>query len=489
MKNKNVLLGQFTGKCCDANAVNNNGMYLSQELFDNLLNSEDYKTAIKNGYYIGFLGHPEDPNDMNFKNACVIMRNMKMESNGDIVGTFDLVDTPVGRVVKSFVDAGVKFGISIRGAGDVANDGTVDPDTFVFRGFDLVTFPAYDDCVPEFRDIAASSDAALQSKYKKVCSTIKNNLQSITSCEAINVIMDQMNPNSEEYDMLLDRCDELNMENEDEIDPELKMQVLEQQVHGMTDQYVEQVRKCSQLENEISQKLSYINDLNDKIEKMESKQSRVADIFEDQAVQASTKIQQLESVNRKMKRTLASTKSKYNKVRSDMDFVSQERDNAVKACTQLKSQVENLKTSKKAITSANLVSTKKMEDSELLLKSKEEEIESLRAQVRETVAANEKLKRDVSNLEADNQKLGSKIEASESILLEYQQNYANQCAYEVGVQLDNVPVNASTTMEDIKSFIYGKASCGYQPVQCSTDTDGTDFEDNGTYQDNSIISL
>ena len=489
MKNKNVLLGQFTGKCCDANAVNNNGMYLSQELFDNLLKSDDYKTAIKNGYYIGFLGHPEDPNDMNFKNACVIMRDMKMESNGDIVGTFDLVDTPVGKIVKSFIDAGVKFGISIRGAGDVANDGTVDPDTFVFRGFDLVTFPAYDDCVPEFRDIAASSDAALQSKYKKVCSTIRSNLQSITSCEAINVIMDQMNPNSEEYNMLLDRCDELNMENEDEIDPELKMQVLEQQVHGLTDQYIEQVYKCNRLEDEVNQKQSYIENLNNQIERMESKQDRVAGIFEDQTVQASTRIQQLEKVNRQMKRTLAATKSKYNKVCSDITSISQERDEAVKACTHLKSQVENLKTSRKAITSANLVSTKKMEDIELLLKSKEEEIESLKAQVRETVAANEKLKRDVSNLEADNQELGSKIEASESILLEYQQNYANQCAYEVGIQLDNIPVNASTTMEDIKSFIYGKASCGYQPVQACTEVSNMDFEDNGTYQDNNIVSL
>lgn len=489
MKNKNVLLGQFTGKCCDSNAVNSNGMYLSEELFNTVLNSEDYKTGIENGYYIGFLGHPEDPNDMNFKNACVIMRDMKMESNGDIVGTFDLVDTPVGRVVKSFVDAGVKFGISIRGAGNVANNGTVDPSTFVFRGFDLVTFPAYNDCVPEFSSIAASSDATAQSKYKKVCATIKNNLQSITSCEAIDVILDQMNPNSEEYQMLLDRCDVLNSVEEEEIDPELKMQVLEQQVHGMTDQYVEQVRKCIRLEDEVNQKQAYIDRLNNQIEKMESKQNRVADIFEDQSVQASTRIEQLETSNRKMKRILSVTKSKYNKACSDINSISQERDEAVKACTQLKTQVENLKTSKKAITSANLVSTKKMEDSELLLQSKEKEIESLKAQVRETVAASEKLKRDVLNLEADNQELDSKIEASESILLEYQQNYANQCAYEVGVQLDNVPVNASTTMEDIKSFIYGKASSGCQAIQSCTEVTSMDFEDNGTYQDNNIVSL
>ena len=34
---ENKVLGTFTGKCCDYTAVNNNGMYLSQELFENLL--------------------------------------------------------------------------------------------------------------------------------------------------------------------------------------------------------------------------------------------------------------------------------------------------------------------------------------------------------------------------------------------------------------------------------------------------------------------
>ena len=47
---------------------------------------------------------------------------------------FDLIDTPVGRIVKTFQDAGVTFGISVRGAGDIINN-SVDPDTFVFIVF------------------------------------------------------------------------------------------------------------------------------------------------------------------------------------------------------------------------------------------------------------------------------------------------------------------------------------------------------------------
>ena len=167
-----AILGQFTGKCCDANVVNNNDMHLGTELFQNLIASDEFKTALKNRHYIGFAGHPADPGCQEFKDACIVMTDMKLLDDGTVEGVFDLIDTPVGRIIKTFIDAGVTFGISIRGAGDVASDGEVDPDTFVFRGFDLVTFPAYDDCIPEFREIAASTDVDKKRKFKKVYSAV-----------------------------------------------------------------------------------------------------------------------------------------------------------------------------------------------------------------------------------------------------------------------------------------------------------------------------
>lgn len=69
MRKNPKIIGTFRGKCCDANIYNNNGMLLDRELFNVLINSEDYKRAMKNRYYIGFLGHPEDPNCMDFEHA------------------------------------------------------------------------------------------------------------------------------------------------------------------------------------------------------------------------------------------------------------------------------------------------------------------------------------------------------------------------------------------------------------------------------------
>ena len=204
-----AVIGQFTGKCCDANVVNNNDMHLGKELFENLFASDEYKRAMENRHYVGFLGHPEDPGCQDYKDACIVMTDCHLDENGEVYGTFDLIDTPVGRVVKTFTDAGVTFGISIRGAGDVASDGEVDPETFVFRGFDLVTFPAYDDCIPEFREIAASTDLTKQKKFKKVCASIDSNLDKITSCDALKVIQEQFTEGSDEFNKIGDRIEEL----------------------------------------------------------------------------------------------------------------------------------------------------------------------------------------------------------------------------------------------------------------------------------------
>ena len=203
------VIGTFTGKCCDANVVNNNDMHLGRDLFENLLNSEDYKMAMETHHYIGFLGHPENPDCQDFEHACIVMKDLRILDNGEIEGDFDLIDTPVGRIVKSFIDAGVNFGISIRGLGDVDGNGEVDPEGFIFRGFDLVTFPAYDDCIPEFKAIAASTDTKRKAAFKKVCAAINANIKDISSSETLEFIQDQFNEGTDEFNIIQNRLDEL----------------------------------------------------------------------------------------------------------------------------------------------------------------------------------------------------------------------------------------------------------------------------------------
>lgn len=467
-----TVLGTFTGKCCDADVVNNNGMYLSRELFDTLINSDDYRTAIKNKYYIGFLGHPDDPNCMDFKDACVVMTDMEMQDNGDIVGSFDLIDTPVGRVVKAFVDAGVKFGISIRGAGDVSSDGTVDPDTFVFRGFDLVTFPAYNDCVPEFQEIAASSDVEAQSKYRKVCSAVRSNLSSITSCEALDVVKEQFNPNSDEYQMIEDRMSDI----KGDMDEDLRVEVLEQKVKGLVQAYVDSVRHAKELKHKLEC-------LEGERDRQSRKAERIESIVSSQRIKAESTVSSLRDRNNSLKRTVraSSNAAKEASRRAEvaerkLQDIQAENKRLVEANTSLKGKLNSITSANNSTVRKNLLSDKKIQASESLVRSQKESISSLKSELRETVAENQKLRESTSNLEATIDELNSRVEACEQVIFDYQQAYADSCAYAAGVSLDKVPVTSSTTVDELRSYIYSKAASGYKPPKEVVDDVSTDVE-------------
>lgn len=462
VKLNNVVLGQFIGKCCDGDAVNNNGMYLSRELFDTLMASDDYKRGIENRYYIGFLGHPNDPNCMDFRNACVVMTEMHMNDDGEIIGTFDLVDTPTGKVVKAFIDAGVNFGISIRGAGDVAPDGTVDPDTFMFRGFDLVTFPAYNDCIPEFQEVAASSDADAQAKYRKVCAAVRSNLSAIESAEAIEIIKDQFNEHADEYAMLQERADEI----ASDVDIEVELEVLKQKVDGLTSAYVDAVKAKNAIQ-------AALDDALYTIDRMSEEQDRTQYIVDSQNELAEMKISKLECACSTLKRKIAAATRDKRSAERDADRLSDENEKLVTASTSMKRELEDLRRYKTSRESSNLISTKKIEASERLLADKDNVIRDLESKLSETVAASEKLEDHVSNLEASVEDYQKKITASEQLIFDYQCAYADSCAYAAGVAVEDIPITSSTTVDELRSLVYGKAASGAQhcAVLASDDPD------------------
>ena len=411
-KNKKTVIGTFSGKCCDATVSNNNDMFLGEDLFNNLFQSEEYKRALENGYYIGFLGHPEDPGCMDFEHACIVMTECHMDSNGEIFGTFDLVDTPVGRIVKAFIDAGVTFGISIRGAGDIAGDGTVDPETFVFRGFDLVTFPAYDDAVPTFKEIAASSDLDKQVKYKKVCATINKSLQSIKSNTTLETIQAQFNENSDEYKVIEDRKNELEDDGIEDVDTE---EILADKVKGMTQLYLEQVEANTSMRKEVIE-------------------------LKRQLIQAKT------DNRRRLSAVKRITASQIDSLEGELASVTGSYRASVAASSKLKKQIEQLKKD-------NLKYTHKIEANSKTICERDSTISDLEARLRKTVTASSKVENRASNLDEEVKSLRARVEAAEQMVLNYQQAYANMYANALGVHLENLSVTASTSVSELKDMI------------------------------------
>lgn len=69
----------------------------------------------------------------------------KKNDKGQLIGTWDILDTPNGRIAHTLAKYGYQLGISSRGGGDTYEDFDgehVNEDTYDFQGFDLVLLPA-----------------------------------------------------------------------------------------------------------------------------------------------------------------------------------------------------------------------------------------------------------------------------------------------------------------------------------------------------------
>lgn len=424
-KPKNSVIGIFEGECADSNITNENGLDITRPVWENIFSSESYQQAIELGWYIGFLGHPDDVNCMDFRNACIVMTEGHIDDNGKVYGKFNLIDTPVGRTVKTFIDAGVTFGISVRGAGDIVNN-SVDPDTFVFRGFDLVSFPAFPESIPTFTAIAASSDVESQKKYKAICAAVKENLPNIDSCEAIDILQCQFAEQSDEYKALEDRkkeikgCDSSDKENEDDVSECDDLDITKDKVESMTKLYLEQVEANNRLNKEnriLSSKLA------SKEIETRRKISSISRITSDQ-IKAATDAKD-KAENRCKQLIAASTRMK--------DTISQERSN-------------------------NLKYLQKISESKNIVDSKDSLISSLKARLNETVTASANVERRTSNLDEQLKKSKAEIIACKKMLKDYQDAYAELYSQAVGADLQKVKVTASTSVSSLRSAITSSIS-------------------------------
>ena len=342
---------------------------------------------------------------MDFKDACIVMTEGHIDDNGKVYGKFNLIDTPVGRIVKTFQDAGVTFGISVRGAGDIENN-SVDPETFIFRGFDLVTFPAFPESIPKF--VAASSDAESQAKYKKICAAVNSNLQNITSSEALKIIQSQFAEQSDEYRNIEARISELGDEVED---------ISDEKIQAVTALYLESIEANNQLKA--------------KIASMER-------AYSSEIVKHRRKIASLERI------CLSQSSKMQEAIRASEIRVK----TAVAASSKLKKSLLSAREN-------NLKYIQKIDASKKDVEEKTSVISSLQSKLSKTVTAAENDKRRSSNLDEKLTRLTSEISACKKMLAEYQDAYANLYSSALGVDLKNITVTATTSVDELQRSISG----------------------------------
>ncbi len=122
---------------------NKNGRVYRKGIMENAL--KDFQTLITEKRALGELGHPPNP-QINLNNVSHLITGLKFEGN-DVIGRAKILDTPMGKIAKNFIEEGVRLGVSSRGLGSLKEVNGVNEvqDDFHLATIDIVSDPSAPD--------------------------------------------------------------------------------------------------------------------------------------------------------------------------------------------------------------------------------------------------------------------------------------------------------------------------------------------------------
>ena len=137
------VLCTLSGPCMQFGVVNRNNRLYSRKLVeDRILNNPTIKECLKNHSMLGEGGHPENRVDIAYPEVALSVTKLWIpEGDGNMLwGNFDILDTPVGRILNTLAQYGTKIGISARAVADsVQKDGH---EVILENSYELITFDA-----------------------------------------------------------------------------------------------------------------------------------------------------------------------------------------------------------------------------------------------------------------------------------------------------------------------------------------------------------
>lgn len=174
--NKNYYIH---GICLQGAVKNRNGRIYPENVLDR--EAARFQEYVKNGSAMacGELSHPTSRPALEMKEASHIMKELRKDGT-NWYGKAKILDTPNGKIVKNFMDEGIKFGFSSRGLGSlVERNGTqyVGEDYRLTVISDIVADPSGPDCMAnalmESADWIFENGLWKQSQLESAQNTIK----------------------------------------------------------------------------------------------------------------------------------------------------------------------------------------------------------------------------------------------------------------------------------------------------------------------------
>lgn len=134
----------ITGIFAQADTKNRNGRVYPIKVLDREVNRY-VAEMVKTKRALGELCHPQSPS-VNPERASHIITELTRDGS-NFIGKAKILDTPVGRVVKTLLDEGVSIGVSTRGLGSLKERSGYNEvqDDFKMTAIDIVSDPSAPD--------------------------------------------------------------------------------------------------------------------------------------------------------------------------------------------------------------------------------------------------------------------------------------------------------------------------------------------------------
>lgn len=126
-----------------AESKNRNGRVYPRHILENELGR--YQQLIGEKRSLGELGHPDTPT-INLDKVSHLITELQFDGN-NIYGKAKILPTPNGEITKSFINEGIKLGVSSRGVGSLKSVGGVNQvqEDFKLSTVDIVADPSAPD--------------------------------------------------------------------------------------------------------------------------------------------------------------------------------------------------------------------------------------------------------------------------------------------------------------------------------------------------------
>ena len=146
-----------------ADIPSRNGRVYPRELWEQVLSSSDVKRMLKDRVLFGTVGHTDDQIDDLIREQKIshVVTDLKILSDGKGWGRAEILDTPLGRVLKTLLESGSKLAVSSKAYGEYEGQTAegywkVSPSGFRLERFDFVVDPGFLEAQPKLKEVYES---------------------------------------------------------------------------------------------------------------------------------------------------------------------------------------------------------------------------------------------------------------------------------------------------------------------------------------------